>query len=91
METSCEGVFVAGDTTGVEEANTALEEGKIAGVSVAEDLGMITPEAAQAQRKEIWERLHSLRLGPFGERRMIEKETVMKEYHNLIGTPTPIL
>ena len=90
METSCEGVFVAGDTTGVEEANTALEEGKIAGISAAEDLGLLTADAASDKRAEIWERLHSLRLGPFGERRMIEKEVVMDEYKERIGTPSPI-
>lgn len=90
METSCEGVFVAGDTTGVEEANTALEEGKIAGISAAEDLGLLTDDAASDKRAEIWDRLHSLRLGPFGERRMIEKEVVMDEYKERIGTPSPI-
>ncbi len=90
METSCEGVFVAGDTTGVEEANTALEEGKIAGISAAEDLGLLTTDAAADKRAEIWERLHSLRLGPFGERRMLEKEVVMDEYKERIGTPSPI-
>lgn len=90
METSCEGVFVAGDTTGVEEANTALEEGKIAGISAAEDLGLLTADAASDKRAEIWDRLHSLRLGPFGERRMIEKEVVMDEYKERIGTPSPI-
>jgi len=89
METSCEGVFVAGDTTGVEEANTALEEGKIAGISAAEDLGLLTADAASDKRAEIWDRLHSLRLGPFGERRMIEKEVVMDEYKERIGTPSP--
>ena len=90
METSCEGVFVAGDTTCVEEANTALEEGKIAGISAAEDLGLLTADAASDKRAEIWDRLHSLRLGPFGERRMIEKEVVMDEYKERIGTPSPI-
>lgn len=90
METSCEGVFVAGDTTGVEEANTALEEGKIAGISAAEDLGLLTADAASDKRAEIWDRLHSLRLGSFGERRMIEKEVVMDEYKERIGTPSPI-
>lgn len=90
METSCEGVFVAGDTTGVEEANTALEEGKIAGISAAEDLGLLTADAASDKRAEIWDRLHSLRLGPFGERRMIEKEVVMDEYKERIGAPSPI-
>jgi thioredoxin reductase len=91
METSCQGVFVAGDTTGVEEANTALEEGKIAGISAAEDLGLIDTASADKTRAEIWERLHSLRLGPFGERRMIEKENIMKEYNERIGNPEPIL
>ncbi len=87
METSIEGVFVAGDTTGVEEANTALEEGKIAGISAAEELGLISSENADLMRAEIWKRLDSLRLGPFGERRMMEKENILKEYKEIIGTP----
>ncbi len=90
MESSRQGVFIAGDTTGVEEANTALEEGKIAGISAAEDLGLIDSASADKARAEIWERLHSLRLGPFGERRMIEKENIMKEYKDVVGSPVPI-
>ena len=88
METSVKGIYVAGDATGVEEANTALEEGKIAGVSAAEALGYIEPETAEIIRKEIWKRLESLRMGPFGERRMIEKEKILKEYEDKISTPT---
>ena len=87
METSREGIFAAGDSTGVEEANTALEEGKIAGISAAEELGMISPQKAAAARAEIWNRLNSLRLGPFGERRMKEKAAVLKEYADKIGIP----
>ena len=87
METSREGIFAAGDSTGVEEANTALEEGKIAGISAAEELGMISPQKAAAERAEIWNRLNSLRLGPFGERRMKEKAAVLKEYADKIGIP----
>lgn len=90
METSCKGIFVAGDTTGVEEANTALEEGKIAGVSAAEDLGLLDAASAAVTRKEIWSRLHSLRLGPFGERRMKEKEVIINEYNEKIGAPEPV-
>lgn len=90
METSCKGIFVAGDTTGVEEANTALEEGKIAGVSAAEDLGLLDAATAAVTRKEIWSRLHSLRLGPFGERRMKEKEVIINEYNEKIGAPEPV-
>lgn len=80
METSCEGIYVAGDATGVEEANTALEEGKIAGISAAEELHLIEKEEAEAMRTEIWSRLSSLRKGPFGDKRCQEKEKVIKEY-----------
>lgn len=91
MESSRQGVFVAGDTTGVEEANTALEEGKIAGISAAEELGLISKADADKERAEIWDRLHSLRLGPFGERRMKEKEVILEEYKKEIGLPEAIL
>ena len=87
METSREGIFVAGDSTGVEEANTALEEGKIAGISAAQMLGLISEEKATSMRSEIWERLNSLRLGPFGERRMREKDAIIEEYIEQLGSP----
>ncbi len=87
METSKKGIFVAGDSTGVEEANTALEEGKIAGISAAEELGLISEEKAAAMRSEIWGRLNSLRLGPFGERRLKEKEAILSEYTKKFDAP----
>jgi len=80
METSCEGIYVAGDSTGVEEANTALEEGRIAGISAAEKLGYIDTEEAQAKKAEIWQRLGALRLGPFGERRLAAKQVILNEF-----------
>lgn len=87
METSVEGVYVAGDSTGVEEANTALEEGRIAGVSAAEALGYISSDAAEKEKAEIWSRLQSLRMGPFGEKRFSEKEKIIQEYELKIGKP----
>lgn len=86
METSKSGVYVAGDATGVEEANTALEEGKIAGISAVESLGLISPKEAEKRRIEIWDRLEALRMGPFGERRQQEKDNILKEYEEKIGT-----
>ncbi len=86
METSVDGVYIAGDVTGVEEANTALEEGRVAGVSAAEALGLIGKDKADAERAEIWKRLDSLRLGPFGEKRMAEKAKVIDEYRAKIGS-----
>lgn len=85
METSKEGLYVAGDATGVEEANTALEEGRIAGISAAEALGLIDKKEADAMRTEIWNRLEALRLGPFGEGRFAEKEKVIKEYEEKLA------
>ena len=80
METTCPGIYVAGDTTGVEEANTALEEGRGAGVSAAEALGAISADKAEAWRAEIWTRLDGLRMGPFGEKRAIAKKEVMDAF-----------
>ncbi len=84
METSVRGIFVAGDSTGVEEANTALDEGRIAGISAAEGLGLISETEATDRRTEIWRRLDSLRMGPFGERRRTEKNHLIELYHESV-------
>jgi len=89
METSIEGIYVAGDSTGVEEANTALEEGKIAGISTAQKLGYISEADAKMIKEEIWERLKSLRMGPFGERRFKEKMNILDEYKVKVSKPLP--
>jgi thioredoxin reductase len=73
MQTSVFGIYVAGDTTGVEEANTALEEGRLAGTAVAESLGILQRDKAERIKAEIWERLDNLRMGPFGEKRLEAK------------------
>ncbi|MFT8888678.1 MAG: FAD-dependent oxidoreductase [Ethanoligenens sp.] len=86
METSCKGIYVAGDATGVEEANTALEEGRIAGVSAAQKLGYLSEETAAARLDEIWSRLDALRLGPFGARRASEKQRILEEYAHSLQT-----
>ncbi|MCH3964445.1 MAG: NAD(P)/FAD-dependent oxidoreductase [Clostridium sp.] len=80
METSNEGIYIAGDATGVEEANTALEEGRIAGISAAQKLGYIDTDTAETNKAEIWKRLKSLRLGPFGEKRLAAKKKILEEY-----------
>ncbi len=90
METSHAGVYIAGDTTGVEEANTALEEGRIAGISAAQSLGYLSDEAATAAKDEIWARVKALRMGPFGERRQQAKVDILAEYTEKIGVPTVV-
>ncbi len=77
MESTQCGIYVAGDTTGVEEANTALEEGKLAGVAAAEALGYIPENTAKEIKADIWSRLDGLRMGPFGEKRMCAKNDIL--------------
>ncbi|MDX9872613.1 MAG: NAD(P)/FAD-dependent oxidoreductase [Clostridia bacterium] len=74
MRTTVDGVYIAGDITGVEEASTAMEEGRLAGVSCAESLGFYSPEQAAVLKQEIWARMDALRTGPFGEKRRAAKE-----------------
>lgn len=74
METCVAGLYVAGDITGVEEASTAMEEGRLAGVAAASSLGLLDAAAACTLKGEIHERLNDLRSGPFGEKRRLAKE-----------------
>jgi len=83
MESSCPGIYVVGDVTGVEEANTALEEGRLAGVAIAAALGKITAEEAETEKKKIWDRLDGLRSGPHGEARMKAKDRQLADFRQL--------
>ncbi len=76
METSMNNVFVAGDLAGIEEASTALDEGRLAGVKVCERLSFLSKDEAGAKRAEISNRLRSLRQGAFGEKRQMAKEVI---------------
>ena len=51
METSVRGVYVAGDASGIEEASTAMMEGRIAGISAAISSGKGTDSMAEERRK----------------------------------------
>ena len=78
MESTQKGIYLVGDITGVEEANTALEEGRLAGIAIAEKLGYIDIDDAKKNKDEIWGRLNELRLGPFGKERMVAKNNLLK-------------
>ncbi len=67
LETTVKGIYVAGDVAGIEEASTAIMEGRIAGLSAAIDMG-IAGEDAMELREKVREELRELRAGPFGER-----------------------
>ncbi len=77
MESTIPGIYLVGDVTGVEEANTALEEGRLAGTAITETLKYISFEESRKIKKEIWQRLNELRMGPFGEGRMLAKNNIL--------------
>ncbi|NQS90114.1 FAD-dependent oxidoreductase [Patescibacteria group bacterium] len=66
METTVDGIYVAGDTAGVEEASAAMEEGRLAGIDMVQKLGYVSQNKATRTKKEIMESLFALRSGPFG-------------------------
>ncbi|MCK5202046.1 MAG: FAD-dependent oxidoreductase, partial [Spirochaetales bacterium] len=76
MESSINGIFIAGDLAGIEEANTALDEGRIAGISAAASLGYIEEMNFLELRKTVWSRLDSLRDGSLGAKRLAVKSKI---------------
>ena len=75
MQTSVKGVYVAGDASGIEEASTAMIEGKIAGLAAAMTLGKTRDrKLLEHYRRE----LECLRAGPFGEKPRIAKQKITK-------------
>jgi sarcosine oxidase subunit alpha len=65
METTFPNLFVAGDVAGIEEASSAMVEGEIAGLAVAERLGF-GGEAIRLEKEECLDVLRQLRAGPTG-------------------------
>ncbi len=83
MRTRCmevsEGVYVAGDLAGIEEATTAMLEGQIAGIHAAQALGYGSTKDADMLEALLSE-LEEERAGPFEERiRKGLEKVVVKE------------
>jgi len=78
METTVKGIFIAGDSAGIEEATTAILEGKIAGIGAALIAGVASPEWLK-EIGEAQKELEVFRSGPFG-RKVLEglKKVVVK-------------
>ena len=76
-ETTAEGVYVAGDVAGIEEATAAMMEGRIAGLDAAIKLGYGDEEAVKLRDKIVGE-LEEFRRGPFGERILRGLEKVVR-------------
>ncbi|UCF98656.1 MAG: FAD-dependent oxidoreductase [Spirochaetaceae bacterium] len=80
METSHGGVYIAGDIAGVEEASSAMEEGRLAGLSAAASLGYVCQPVAERRKREIAESLAALRMGPLAQDRAVAKRKVVGAY-----------
>jgi len=76
LETSVSGIYVAGDASGIDEASTAMLEGRLTGVAAAEDLFGAT-KTTRKEKEEIIRALDELREGPFGERVRIGKQKLL--------------
>lgn len=77
MESTKKGIYIAGDLSGIEEANSALDEGRLAGISVAASLGYIDNNKFIRLKEEYWNSLNGLRKGPFGYERSIAKNRIL--------------
>ncbi len=67
LETTRPGLYVAGDVSGVEEASSAMVEGRLAGISAACSLGYGEDIAPKLQADALAE-LRELRAGPAGQK-----------------------
>lgn len=67
LETTVPGIYAAGDVSGIEEASSAMVEGRLAGYAAAESLGYSVEKAAALKEAAIAE-LSELRSGPAGAR-----------------------
>lgn len=85
METTVPGIYVAGDVSGVEEASTAMEEGRLAGISAAAALGYVNEGEKEKLINDVWERLNSLRSGPFGQGRREAKDQILSSEGGIIN------
>ena len=79
METSVAGVYIAGDVSGIEEASTAMEEGRLAALSIARSQEKISASEFDNLRCEVQERLDDLRSGPFGLARREAKSALFQK------------
>ena len=73
MQTTTPGIYTAGDASGIEEASTAMLEGKIAALSATITLQHTTNTTLLTQYQH---QLQQLRAGPFGEKPRIAKQKI---------------
>lgn len=80
MRTTRKNILIAGDLSGVEEASTALDEGRLAALTALRNLGLLEETAYTEQACGVQKRLAGLRSGPFGGKRQAAKEEILRAY-----------
>ena len=63
--TSIPGIYAAGDVAGIEEASSAMIEGRMSGAAIAEFLGYTDSASREKREEELEKSLDSLRQGMF--------------------------
>jgi len=81
MQTSFENVFVAGDVACIEEASSAMMEGRIAGLTVVERIKGKNKKLDDERAENIKE-LNKLRNGIFGEKVILGNKKLFAEARN---------
>lgn len=79
MRTSLDTIYVAGDIAGVEEASTAMEEGRLAGIHASANLGFYKETEAELLSSQVWKRLNALRGESISEEEQEYNVPVSKE------------
>ena len=64
MQTTIEGIYAAGDVAGIEEASTAMEEGRLVGLSILKKLGQVSNLEIEAKKDKHKKSLDELRYKP---------------------------
>ncbi|MBN1349683.1 FAD-dependent oxidoreductase [candidate division KSB1 bacterium] len=80
LETSVPGLYVAGDVSGIEEASSAMLEGRLCGIGAVEKLTGTTEEIRRL-KADVIKGLQELRSGPFGEKTRTGEHQLAKEWH----------
>ncbi len=78
-QTSKPGLYVAGDVSGIEEASSAMIEGRIAGTAIAKQLGYIDEEEMKSRLLAHEEALEALRKGMFAPGSRGKAQTMTEE------------
>jgi NADPH-dependent 2,4-dienoyl-CoA reductase/sulfur reductase-like enzyme len=72
-------ILIAGDIAGVEEASTAMEEGRLAGIVAAIELGHLSEVDGNIEIQLVYDRMAKLRSGQFGLKRAVAKSEIIRQ------------